>query len=118
MQFLAPLVEWMTQDNPADRPSASEALEQFELVVRQLKGVSIRWRLQDREEGLISHVFWDLWEAVRELAWTLKWIYSGSSSIYSILCADLNMFHRVPNAPGGLSRLLRMTGAGMRRQRP
>ena len=51
--FLLPIVNAMTQHDPAERPDAAEALRQWRLARRSLPFVQRRWRLRLREEPLL-----------------------------------------------------------------
>ncbi|KAL5530917.1 hypothetical protein ACEPAG_3793 [Sanghuangporus baumii] len=54
MQFIIPLVDIMTQEEPTKRPSASEALEHYMELVFSLSGYSRRQRLKKAGIGKIA----------------------------------------------------------------
>ncbi|KLO17291.1 hypothetical protein SCHPADRAFT_821640 [Schizopora paradoxa] len=60
MEFLRPLIEALIQQDPKARPSAPQALSQFEKLVSARRGYSLRWRLRKRNEGLWSRNIRDI----------------------------------------------------------
>lgn len=50
--FLLPIVNKMTQHDPASRPNAAEALRQWQLARREVPYVQRCWRLRRRDEPL------------------------------------------------------------------
>lgn len=60
MEFLRPLIEALIQQDPKARPSAPQALSQFEILVSARRGYSLRWRLRKRNEGLWSRNIRDI----------------------------------------------------------
>jgi len=52
--FLHPIIEAMAHENPGKRPSAAEALEQWQHMRKQVPYVQRRWRLRRREEPLAA----------------------------------------------------------------
>lgn len=71
-RFLLPLVNAMTRQNPAERPTASEALAMFWNIKRRLYGLSLRWRLQSKEEPLPIFLVWNVLALFRELVYQLR----------------------------------------------
>ncbi|OCH90628.1 hypothetical protein OBBRIDRAFT_754583 [Obba rivulosa] len=51
VDFLQPLIDHMTQADPANRPSAAEALNEWETIRSRLSLAQRRWRLKPREES-------------------------------------------------------------------
>ena len=63
----------MTRENPQERLSASQANSQFDLIVKGLSSVSLRWRLKERDSYLFIIALKDVGVVVSE-------IYSALSS--------------------------------------
>lgn len=65
MNFLEALADVMTETDPLKRPTAAEALEQFQSIIAKQSGVSLRWRLllpgeSPRLSRDLNSVFWEL----------------------------------------------------------
>lgn len=58
--FFTPIVESMMRNNPAERPTATEALEQWRSIRSRVQPLHRLWRLRERDESLISIVFFDI----------------------------------------------------------
>ena len=50
----------MMRNNPADRPTAIEALEQWRSIRSRVQPLHRLWRLREQEETLFSIVFFDI----------------------------------------------------------
>lgn len=50
----------MMRSNPADRPTAVEALEQWQSIRSRVQPLHRLWRLREREETVLSVVFYDV----------------------------------------------------------
>lgn len=66
MGFLEDLITAMTQQDPADRPTASEALRQFREVKSRLDVYSIRRPLRRQDEGLLVAVIQNVFSFSKE----------------------------------------------------
>ncbi|KAI9438640.1 kinase-like domain-containing protein [Lactarius indigo] len=58
--FFTPLVELMMQSDPADRPSAAQALQQWRSIRDRVMFLHRRWRPRDRDEGFLTVVAFDV----------------------------------------------------------
>lgn len=84
INFLNPLVDRMTQRNPSDRPTASEASDEFELVVSKLRKLKIHWRLHKRDESWLPMVLRDARAAAGETR-RHSWACIRKSKLHSVL---------------------------------
>lgn len=55
-EFLQPLVDAMTQDDPAKRPTINEVVKQFNNTVTKLNTWKLRSRMRPRGVGAIENV--------------------------------------------------------------
>ena len=62
----------MTSQEPAKRPTAAEALSQFETIAVPLKGALLRWRLKRVESGVTEQAFENIGSVVREGVFRLR----------------------------------------------
>jgi len=67
MEFLRPLVVSLIQDDPKARPSAPEALAQFENIISSCKGCSLRRKGRRCDEGRWSKAIGDVWSVGQEV---------------------------------------------------
>jgi hypothetical protein len=67
LDFLVPLVRDMTRDIPAERPSASEALEIFETARKHLTPRDLGSRLKPRQEDAYTGILLDSMDTTREV---------------------------------------------------
>ncbi|KAI0287515.1 kinase-like domain-containing protein [Russula brevipes] len=58
--FFVPLIESMMQSNPADRPSAEQALQHWRSIRRKVRGLHRYWRPRKREESFLAVIFYDI----------------------------------------------------------
>jgi len=58
--FFVPLIESMMQHNPADRPSAEQALQHWRSIRRKVTGLHRYWRPREREESFLAVIFYDI----------------------------------------------------------
>jgi len=72
MEFLMPLIMSMTQFDPKARPTAEEALLQFEQIEKNLNGVGRRWVLRKKDGYKIVTVCKDVGALLREVDYTLS----------------------------------------------
>ena len=54
---LRPLAEIMTREDPKSRPTASEALEYFDVMVKKLPLHVIHWKAKQQESQSIVHLY-------------------------------------------------------------
>lgn len=73
----------MTQEKPEDRPTAADALAEFEKLQLPKWGPSLRWRLRDREESRTEQLFYDTSAIFRE----------GIYQVESILMTPVKLGH-------------------------
>lgn len=77
--MLKPLLDAMTQDDPAARPSAAEALELYKTIKGSLSRTALHGRLHKRKdppESSFKRVFFDCLHYSEQIAWaaqTWKW---------------------------------------------
>lgn len=68
MEFLLPLIARMTQRSPTDRPTAEQALQQWEGIRQGLAKSTFRWRLSPKSEPPLERVLNDTvavaWESI------------------------------------------------------
>lgn len=62
----------MTSQNPSQRPTAPNALSQFNIIKSNLNTLSLRWRLRPREESVPERVVYDTVAVARETYHHLK----------------------------------------------
>lgn len=72
LDFLAPLISSMTDRVPSQRPTAPNALSQFNIIRSSLNTLSSRWRLRPREESVPERVVYDTVAVARETYHHLK----------------------------------------------
>ncbi|KAL5513751.1 hypothetical protein ACEPAH_4151 [Sanghuangporus vaninii] len=72
MSFLEPLVERMTEQEPGDRPTASEALAMFNDLVRKQSPRSLRWTLIHFDGTKFDRAVWTTESLVHELLILVK----------------------------------------------
>ena len=59
VDMLSPLILHMTMHDPAERPSADEALKRFREISQGVWTVHRLWRARLRDESLIESSLWD-----------------------------------------------------------
>ena len=69
--MLAPLVSQMTMKNPADRPTATEALQHFRQIDNDVWAVHRLWRAQMRNEPYVARPILDAFSLVSQPRYTL-----------------------------------------------
>ncbi|TFY75607.1 hypothetical protein EWM64_g8404 [Hericium alpestre] len=74
MEFLAPLIESMTREDPAQRPTAAEALRQWTAIRKRISIFSLLWRLKRRNEGRIASVVADAKDLPHVSRQWLNWL--------------------------------------------
>ena len=84
-----PLIMSMTQFDPKARPTAEEALLQFEQIEKNLNGVGRRWVLRKKDGYKIVTVCKDVGALLREVNYTLA-SYLGEF-IFSVLATAHNV---------------------------
>ncbi|KII93044.1 hypothetical protein PLICRDRAFT_170840 [Plicaturopsis crispa FD-325 SS-3] len=67
LDFLAPLISAMTDQEPSRRPSASDAVVQFRRLYEQLDSANARWRLHPVDETMPERVVRDTMAAVNSI---------------------------------------------------
>ncbi|KAI0049760.1 hypothetical protein FA95DRAFT_1604077 [Auriscalpium vulgare] len=72
LDFLAPLINAMTQQVASSRPSAEVALAEFRRMSFSLTSAELRWRLRPRDESVPVRVVYDTVAAARETFFQLK----------------------------------------------
>ncbi|KAI5118852.1 hypothetical protein M0805_008128 [Coniferiporia weirii] len=83
LEFLAPLVQDMTQLAPTDRPTAEEALNRFSEITSAMSGVSARWRLRPIGEKAVRCVALELYSVMREIMHVMKSLFPNPQRIIS-----------------------------------
>ena len=86
LDILEPLVKQMTRRDPARRPAAANALQQWKALRRSVWSVQRYWRPRPREEPLLVKAFSDVFSLVRfrsvsEHPWTLTPDYVAISRL-------------------------------------
>ncbi|KAL5530879.1 hypothetical protein ACEPAG_3755 [Sanghuangporus baumii] len=66
LNFLAPLVERMTEPNPKDRCTSSQAQMIFNRLISEQPRLTLRWRLKEKDSGLATRFFQDIGTICRE----------------------------------------------------
>ena len=56
----------MTNKDPGGRPSAAEALDQFNRAVTNQACIVLRWRLKEKEASFVRNLFADINSVARE----------------------------------------------------
>lgn len=72
LDFLDPLISSMTERVPSQRPTAPNALSQFNIIKSNLNTLVLRWRLRPREESVPERVVYDTVAVARETYHHLK----------------------------------------------
>ncbi|KAI0049758.1 hypothetical protein FA95DRAFT_1571003 [Auriscalpium vulgare] len=72
VDFLAPLINSMTQQVASSRPGAEVALAEFRRMSFSLTSTELRWRLRPRDESVPERVVYDTFAAARETFFQLK----------------------------------------------
>ncbi|TDL22593.1 hypothetical protein BD410DRAFT_722812 [Rickenella mellea] len=75
--FLAPLADAMMKTDPEQRPTPSEALALFRIIINEQSGLSLRRRLQTANESLLWRMLQDLGAIFRELLHVLTYFLGG-----------------------------------------
>ncbi|KAH8115228.1 kinase-like domain-containing protein [Phellopilus nigrolimitatus] len=75
-EFMRPLVDAMTREDPTKRLLAEEALIQFERIEGRVNGVSARWRLRPREERATWRLAREIYTVMREISYLTKKLLS------------------------------------------
>ncbi|KAI5115822.1 hypothetical protein M0805_005571 [Coniferiporia weirii] len=83
LEFLAPLVQAMTQLAPTDRPTAEEALNRFSEITSTMSGVSARWRLRPIGEKAVRCVALELYSVMREIMHVMKSLFPNPQRVIS-----------------------------------
>ncbi len=71
------------QRAPKARPTASQALWQFENIVSQQRGLNLRWHLQQSSESVGQRVALNVYSTAREMLFILKKV-SGETEVVLI----------------------------------
>ncbi|KAL5530916.1 hypothetical protein ACEPAG_3792 [Sanghuangporus baumii] len=99
MQFMASLVEAMTHREPTKRPSASEALAQYEEIASALPGYVHRRRLKEIGKEKLASLLQDIGSLRREYFFVFcslfKVCYCGVASHGSPVDASLDESHTI-----------------------
>ncbi|KAH8825678.1 kinase-like domain-containing protein [Flagelloscypha sp. PMI_526] len=77
LEFLKPLIEDMVHDNPAKRPTMSQAVERLTNIRKRLWWWQLRSRLRDTSENPFESLAYDLWHWL----WTFKRILFRTPAI-------------------------------------
>ena len=64
----------MMQSNPADRPSAEEALQEWRLIRRHVVPLHRHWRPREREESFVLTVVLDTLYAFSSIVRTFRFL--------------------------------------------
>ncbi|KAH9003433.1 kinase-like domain-containing protein [Lactarius hatsudake] len=73
--FFTPLVELMMQDDPADRPSAAQALQQWRSIRDRVMFLHRRWRPRDRDEAFVVVIAFDVVYVLSSIAHKFRSIW-------------------------------------------
>ncbi|TFY74874.1 hypothetical protein EWM64_g9137 [Hericium alpestre] len=76
LEFLAPMIDCMTRDDPAQRPTAAEALRQWTAIRKRISMLSLLWRLKRRNEGRIASIVADAQDLPHVSRQWLNWLIS------------------------------------------
>lgn len=76
--FLAPLIKLMAQQDPAKRPTASEALSYWNQLRTSISHMSRKWRVVSRDEDLLISGFKNSVALVRSTVHLTKWAMGWS----------------------------------------
>ncbi len=82
--FLTPLVESMMQRDPKARPTAPQALWQFENIISQQRGSTLRWHLIKGDEPVSRRVSQDIKSTAREIFVILRNVAGKLESIQTL----------------------------------
>ncbi|KAI5118855.1 hypothetical protein M0805_008131 [Coniferiporia weirii] len=77
LSFLAPLVQNMTQQDPANRPTAGAALVHFNQITSAIGGAYARWRLRPIKEQRLRCAAFEIYAIMREVSYTVKGLFSS-----------------------------------------
>ncbi|KAL5536267.1 hypothetical protein ACEPAF_88 [Sanghuangporus sanghuang] len=66
LNFLAPLIERMTEPDPKDRCTSSEAQTIFNRLISEQQRLTLRWRLKEKDSGPVTQFFQDAGTICRE----------------------------------------------------
>ena len=75
LDFLKPLSDWMTSQEPEDRPTADQALEKFNSIIKAEWGYKLRWRLCPPKETRKQRLFADILVVLREAGYQASNIF-------------------------------------------
>lgn len=81
LTFLRPLLLHMTRRDPELRPTAEEALTMLRDVACRPSGISFRWRLRHREDGLVRALALDIRCVLREVYFQLRHVLLGTNEL-------------------------------------
>ncbi len=73
MTFLAPLVERMVADDPSQRPTAYDALQEWDNIRSQIGILAKAWRLRRRNDSLPIQLWMDLYGFVKTGLSNTRW---------------------------------------------
>lgn len=80
----------MTQYYHTDRPTAQQALDQFESIIARQKSISLSWRLRGKDESMIPMLFRDIGFAAQESnRYCMAMVRYGTSSAALDSCHSL-----------------------------
>ncbi|KAH8987869.1 kinase-like domain-containing protein [Lactarius akahatsu] len=71
-QFFTPIIESMMRSNPADRPSAADAFQQWRSIRSGVRPLDRFWRPRGREETSLSSFVYDLVHIFTSITYTLQ----------------------------------------------
>lgn len=67
LDFLKPLVVYMSRPDPSRRPSAEEALQQWRTIRGEISLISHHWRLRDKAEPFTYKIILDIFYVMRSI---------------------------------------------------
>lgn len=72
MEFLRPLIQAMTRQNPSHRPSSQQALEEFRIIEKAVSKYGTLWRLRLRKEAIVLRVFREIYSIYTVASFSVK----------------------------------------------
>ncbi|OSX58938.1 hypothetical protein POSPLADRAFT_1151938 [Postia placenta MAD-698-R-SB12] len=80
VDFFLPLIESMTRRRPESRPTAEEALSQWQIIRERVSHVHRAWRPRRRDEFWIEKVAYDTYSLFEGMYRAGKWLFNQASS--------------------------------------
>ncbi|KAI0054727.1 hypothetical protein BV25DRAFT_1895581 [Artomyces pyxidatus] len=76
VEFLRPIIDSMVQDDPARRPTAEEALAQWQSIRRNVSTLHRVWRLRRREEPGLASIIRDIIYFYKSCLQLWRWLFN------------------------------------------